>query len=207
MLGTLALVPMRKEQGQSREAPPLGLAGTDELVDDDLCPIAEIAELAFPNRQAMRFGRGESVFESHDRFFRQYRVRYRERRLAGGKMLQRDVSAPGGLVVQHGMPVEESAAPAVLAGEAHRIPLLEEARIREILGTTPIESEIARHHALTCLHDGEHARMEFPVRREGGDRLAERLQSAHVDRGLDGLGPVRAQVLAPIDGVLVADQP
>src|SRR6202011_74999 len=143
MLGTLALVPVRKEQGQSRETPPLGLAGTDELIDDDLCPIAKIAELAFPNRQAMRFRRGESVFESHDRFFRQYRVRYRERRLAGGKMLQRDVSAPGGLIMQHCVPVKESTAPAILAGEAYRITLLEKARIREILGTTPIESEIA----------------------------------------------------------------
>src|ERR1700687_150419 len=142
MLGALALVPVRKEQGQSREAAPLGLAGTDELIDDDLCPVAKIAELAFPNRKAMRFRRGESVFESHDRFFGQYRVRHRERRLAGGKMLQRDVSAPGGLVMQHCMSVEESTAPAILAGEAYRIPLLEEARIGEIFGTTPIESEI-----------------------------------------------------------------
>src|SRR5882762_1848798 len=131
MLGTLALVAVRKEQGQSREAPPLGLAGADELIDDDLCPIAEIAELAFPNRQAMRFGRGESVFESHDRFFRQHRVRYGERRLAGGKMLQRDVPESRGLVMQHRMPVEERTAPAVLAGEAYRIPLLNEARIGE----------------------------------------------------------------------------
>src|SRR6266849_5825913 len=105
MLGTLALVPMRKEQGQSREAPPLGLAGTDELIDDDLCPIAEIAELAFPNRQAMRFRRGESIFESHDRFFRQHGVGYRERRLAGGKMLQRNIPVSRGLVMQHRMPV------------------------------------------------------------------------------------------------------
>src|ERR1700730_6327448 len=161
MLGALALVPMRKEQGQSREAAPLGLAGTDELVDDDLCPIAKIAELAFPNRQAMRFRRGESVFESHHRLFRQHRVRYRERRLGGGKVLQRDVPSSGGLVAQHCMTVEERAAPAILAGEAYRIPLLEEARIREILGTTPTESQIARHHALASLHDGEHARMEI----------------------------------------------
>src|SRR6266403_1539694 len=147
MLGALTLVPVRKEQGESRKAPPLGFAGTDELIDDDLRPVAEIAELAFPNRQAMRFGRGESVFESHDRLFRQYRVRYRERRLVGGKMLQRDVPASRGLVVQHGMPVEESAAPAVLSGEAHRIPILNQARIRESLGTTPVEGEIARHHA------------------------------------------------------------
>src|ERR1700675_2308808 len=105
---------------------------------DCLGPVAKNPELAFPNRQAMRFGRGESVFESHDRLFRQYRVRYRERRLAGGKMWQRTVSPPGGLVTQHCMPVEESAAPAILAGEASRIPLLEEARVREILGTTPI---------------------------------------------------------------------
>src|SRR5882757_4254448 len=133
MLGALTLVPVRKEQGESRKAPPLGFAGTDELIDDHLCPVAEIAELAFPNRQAMRLGRGESVFESHDRLFRQHRVRYRERRLTGGKMLQRHVAASRGLVVQYCVPVEESTAPAILPGEPYRVSLLDETGIRQIL--------------------------------------------------------------------------
>jgi len=60
MLGALTLVSMRKEQRESRETTPLGFARTDELIDDDLRAVAEIAELALPNRQAMRLRGGES---------------------------------------------------------------------------------------------------------------------------------------------------
>ncbi len=48
--------------------------------------------------------------------------------------------------------------------------------------------------------------MQQPIRRIGGDRLAERAQAPHVDRGLEGLGPIRSQILAPVHRVLVADQ-
>src|SRR5436305_15108458 len=89
MFGALALVAVRKEQRQARETAPFGFAGADELIDDDLRSIAEVTELAFPNGQAVRFGGGEAVFETHHRFFRQHRVRRRNRRLAGGEMLQR----------------------------------------------------------------------------------------------------------------------
>ena len=39
-----------------------------------------------------------------------------------------------------------------------------------------------------------------------GNRLAERAQAPHVDRGLHRLGPIRAQVFGPVHRVLVADE-
>src|SRR5258708_25685334 len=46
---TLAFVAMRQEQGDAGHAAPLGFPRADELVDDDLRTVAEIAELALPN--------------------------------------------------------------------------------------------------------------------------------------------------------------
>jgi len=67
--------------------PHLASPRTDELIDDDLSAIAEVAELSFPNGQAARFSSGETVFESHDGLFRQHGVGHRELRLIGRQML------------------------------------------------------------------------------------------------------------------------
>ena len=45
MLRTLSLVAVRQEQRQPGHAAPFGLAGTDELIDDDLRAIGEVTEL------------------------------------------------------------------------------------------------------------------------------------------------------------------
>ena len=48
MLRALAFVAVRQEQRQAAQAVPLRFAGADELVDDDLRAVGEIAELALP---------------------------------------------------------------------------------------------------------------------------------------------------------------
>src|SRR5262249_53570072 len=64
MLGALAFIAMRKEHHQAGEQPPLVFAGDDELVDDDLGSVREIAELGFPEREAVRIVAAESVLEA-----------------------------------------------------------------------------------------------------------------------------------------------
>ena len=54
VLGALALVAMREQQHQPRRLVPLDLGGGQELVDDDLGPVYEIAELSFPGHQGVR---------------------------------------------------------------------------------------------------------------------------------------------------------
>ncbi len=71
MLGSLALVAVGKEQRQPAEPPPLRFTGADELIDDDLRAIDEIAKLAFPDYETVRRGRTVSLFEAEDRFLRQ----------------------------------------------------------------------------------------------------------------------------------------
>ena len=49
MLRALAFVAVRQEQREAAQAAPLGLARSDELVDDDLRAVDEVAELGFPD--------------------------------------------------------------------------------------------------------------------------------------------------------------
>ena len=70
VLRTLTFVAVGQEQGQAAQAPPLGFAGSDELVDHHLGAIGEITELGFPDDQGVRRRRGVSVFEAQHGFLR-----------------------------------------------------------------------------------------------------------------------------------------
>ena len=50
----LPLVPVRQQHHEAAEAVPFILAAGEELVDDDLGGVHEVAELALPNDQALR---------------------------------------------------------------------------------------------------------------------------------------------------------
>src|SRR5215813_12924144 len=54
MLGPVALIAMRQEERQARGLSPLGQPGSDELVDDDLRAVDEVAELRFPEDERLR---------------------------------------------------------------------------------------------------------------------------------------------------------
>jgi hypothetical protein len=126
----------------------------------------------------MRLGGRESVLETHDGLFRQHRIGHGEFGLIRCQMLQRDVAAAGDLVMQHGVTVEKSAAAAVLSGETDRIAFLHQAGIGKVLGAAPIQRQIAVHHFLARLHDGEHSRMQVPVGGIGRDGLAQGAQAS-----------------------------
>jgi hypothetical protein len=54
MLRSGALVAMREQQRQARRLTPLGLAGGDELINDHLGGVDEVAELRLPEDQRFR---------------------------------------------------------------------------------------------------------------------------------------------------------
>ena len=64
MLGPLPFEAVRKQQHEAARAQPLGFAGGDELVDDALRAVGEIAELRFPQHQALRVGERIAIFEA-----------------------------------------------------------------------------------------------------------------------------------------------
>src|SRR5512146_3152671 len=71
MLGALALVPMREQHHQSGEQIPLGFTDDDELVDDGLRYVGEVAELGFPQDQRLGKVAAVAVFESEHSCFGQ----------------------------------------------------------------------------------------------------------------------------------------
>ena len=80
--GPVALVAVREQQRQPRRLPPLREAGDDELVDDDLRAVDEVAELRLPEHE--RLGRRDrvAVLEPERGVLRERRVVDLERRVA-----------------------------------------------------------------------------------------------------------------------------
>jgi len=70
VLRPLAFVAMRQQQHEAAHAQPFRFARRQELVDDDLRAIGEIAELRLPQHQRHRVGKAVAVFETDDRRLR-----------------------------------------------------------------------------------------------------------------------------------------
>ena len=148
MFGTLAFVAVRQQQHDAAEAAPLGFARGDELVDDDLGAVGEIAELRFPDHQRVRLGRGVAVFEGHHRFFAEQRVDDLDVGV-GADGLQRHVVRAAFLVVHDRMAMEERAATGVLADQAQVVAVGDQACRRRGSRQNPSRSAACRRPSLS----------------------------------------------------------
>src|SRR6188474_1944832 len=101
--------------------------------------------------------------------------------------------------------MEESAAAGILTREADRVALFENAGVSERLSTAPVEWQFARQHLHAIRHDLRDSRVQREVFGIAHDARAQRLEPRHVAAALHTLGPVVTEILAPVDGVLVAD--
>lgn len=59
-----ALQAVRQQQHDAVLSHPLGLTGTDELVDDALCCVVEVSKLSLPQDQSVRARHGETQLEA-----------------------------------------------------------------------------------------------------------------------------------------------
>ena len=64
MLRPLALIAVRQQEHETRHAQPFALAGGDELVDDDLRAVGEVAELRLPQHERVGLGEAVAIFEA-----------------------------------------------------------------------------------------------------------------------------------------------
>ena len=64
VLGALALVAVRQQQDEAARLLPLVFAGDDELVDDDLGAVDEVAELRLPADERVAVGDRVAVLEA-----------------------------------------------------------------------------------------------------------------------------------------------
>ena len=74
VLRTLAFVAVRQEADEAGHAQPLALARRDELVEQDLRTVGEVAELRLPQRERVRLRQRVAVFEAEHRLFGEHRV-------------------------------------------------------------------------------------------------------------------------------------
>src|SRR3954452_10064249 len=125
VLGARPLVAVRQQQRQARRLAPLREAGDDELVDDDLRRIDEVAELRLPQHE--RLGRllRIAVLEAEARDLAQRRVVQLERGLRAGEVLDRRQRLAGLGVVEDQVALGERPALRVLARQPHRDALRE----------------------------------------------------------------------------------
>ena len=161
VLRALPLEAVRQEQDEAGEARPLVFRRDDELVDDDLRGVGEVAELRLPDDELVGSVEGVAVLEAEDARLAEGRVVDLEAADAAVRrvpeMGERRVRLAGLGVEEDRVPVREGAAPRVLPADADAVALEEDRRERQVLGGAPVERRGPAIGALAALlEDLEH---------------------------------------------------
>src|SRR5258705_10917619 len=122
MLWSLPFVAMRQEQRETRRLPPLVFRGSDVLIDDGLCAVYKISKLGFPQHQCLARNDRIAILETQHAFLRKGAVEDFKPRFGfrlGPQLTKRCPGLTGLRVIQHGMPLTNSAATGVLTTQAH----------------------------------------------------------------------------------------
>ena len=146
VLGALALEAVRQQQDEAAQPRPLVLGAGDELVDDHLGRVEEVAELRLPGHETLGVVEAVAVLEAEHAGFGERAVEDLDAGLVGGEVLQRRVGAAIFHVVEHGVAVAERAAGGVLAGEADAKALGRQGGEGQGLAGGPIERALAAGH-------------------------------------------------------------
>src|SRR4029453_444656 len=99
---------------------PLRFGRRDELVDDDLRAVPEVAELPLPNDKLVRVGHAEAELEAEHGVLGQHAVEDEHVPLPRTDVVQRRERLAGVDAVQPGVAMAERPAPAVLPAHARR---------------------------------------------------------------------------------------
>ena len=111
----LAFVAVGQQHDDAGEQIPLGFAGADELVDDGLRDVDEVAELRFPEDERFGIVAAVAVFEAEDAGFGESGVVDFAAGLVGRDVFQRDVFVFVLDVDEDGVALVEGAAAGVLS--------------------------------------------------------------------------------------------
>lgn len=115
MFWALAFVAVGEEEGDTADVLPFGFAGGDELVEDGLGAVSEVAELGFPDAEHLGVVDGVAVVEAEDGGFGEAGVMDAEAVLFFRDVVEGGVAFEGFCVVEDGVAVAEGASFAVLA--------------------------------------------------------------------------------------------
>ena len=139
VLRPLALVAVGKEHDQTAHPVPFVECRRDELVDDDLGAVGEVAELGLPDHQHVGFDERVAVIEPEHRRLRQHAVVDAESRLIGFDVVERDIDLLVLGVEPRRVAVGEGASHAVLAAETNRSSLNQQGAEGQQLAKRPVD--------------------------------------------------------------------
>ena len=86
--------PCGRSKHDPAQPPPFVLGAGDELIDDHLSGVHEVAELGLPEHEAVRAVKTIAVLETQARQLRERAVVDFDRGLVGREVLERDVGMP-----------------------------------------------------------------------------------------------------------------
>ena len=139
MFRALPFVAVGQEHDQAAGPAPFRLGRGDELVDDDLGAVGEIAELGLPHDEHVGLVERIAVIEAEHGGLGEQAVVDAEFGLVFFEMVERDVALFGLGIDQDGVPLAEGAAAAVLAAQSDRGVFPEERADCQGLGERPVE--------------------------------------------------------------------
>ena len=207
MFRPLALVAMRQQTDKARHAQPFAFARRQELIEDHLRAIGEIAELRLPEHESLRFGERIAIFETEHRLFRKHRIDDLELAFCAAQMFKRNVTALILLIDQHCMALREGAALAVLTGEADAMALAQQRAEGERFGGGPVYADAGVDRRASRVEKAPDRAMNVEAFRRRGQflaDLAQRLQrsagfaAAFVVRGLIARLQPRPMAIEPV---------
>ena len=137
MLRALPFIAVRQQADEAGHAQPFALGRRDELIEQHLRAVGEIAELRFPERQRIRLGGRIAVFVAEHGLFREHRIEDFVAPLLLADVIERGVARFGFLIEQHRMALREGAAFAVLSGQPHAMAVEQQACRRRALRRSP----------------------------------------------------------------------
>ena len=179
---------MGQQHHQAGHLPPFGFGGDDELIDDRLRHVDEIAELGFPDDQVARVGGAEAVFESQDGQLGKHGVDEDDGGLVFADIGQGDVFVAGVVIAKGGMAMGEGAALGVLADEADGRAFQQQASQRQHFGAAPVDRGFAERHFQPAFHQ----RLELGMNGKsvGNARGAFADFAENIGRNLGDGGPI-----------------
>ena len=139
VLRALAFVAVGEQHHEAAAAVPFRFARGDKLIDDDLGPVGEVAELGFPKDEGLRVVEGVSVFEAEHRGFAEEAVEDIEWRGREREVRQRAEGFAVVSIVVVRVAETERRAPAVLPAEADGVVVQHERSVGHRLGGAPID--------------------------------------------------------------------
>ena len=147
MVRALALVAVRQQQHDAGALAPLLLARADELVDDRLGAVDEVAELGLPEHQRVRPGHRVAVLEAQRRVLATAASRSTWNLAAcpGRRSCSGVYSSPVCRSTSDRVPLAERAAAAVLADQADRVAVDQQRAEGERLAHRPVDRVLVDH--------------------------------------------------------------